>query len=146
VLPQSGLTTEDLAMGASVRADFPAIRQRRYARVRLATPLPATAASEHETVSLQVRGLSLGGGFATTDKHMVPGTLVSLRLGSALNPIRARAFMRDARAQTVKFEFADMDLDERARLRRFLRENAGAAKTPQSQPPSSEPARTSTKS
>ena len=147
VLPHSGLTAEDLAMGASnSRDDFPGIRQRRYARVRLATPMPATAASEHETVSLQVRGLSLGGGFSTADKHLVPGTLVTLRLGSGMNPIRARAFMRDSRAQTVKFEFADMDLEERARLRRFLRENAGATGTRQPQNPSGEPALSSTKS
>jgi hypothetical protein len=146
VLPQSGLTAEDLAMGASPRADFPAIRQRRYARVRLATPIPATATSDHETVSLQVRSISLGGGFCTGDKHLLPGTLVTLRLGSALNPIRARALMRDARAQTVKFEFADMDLEERARLRRFLRENARAAGARPPQAPPSETAVTSTKS
>jgi hypothetical protein len=147
VLPQSGLTAEDLTMGAfGSRADFHTIRQRRYARVRLATPIPATATYEHETVSLHVRSLSLGGGFSTTDKHLVPGTLVTLRLGSGLNPIRARAFMRDTRAQTVKFEFADMDLEERARLRRFLRETAGATGTRQPQKLASEPALTVTKS
>jgi hypothetical protein len=127
VLLHSELAVEDLALGAASLADFPWIRQRRYARVRLAEPMPATATSEQETVSVQVRGLSLGGGFASSDKHLLPGTLVTLRLGSGLRPIRARAFTRDARAQTTKFEFADMDLDERARLRQFLRENSGSA-------------------
>ena len=31
--------------------------------------------------------------------------------------------MRDARAQGLGFEFADMELDERARLRKLLLEN-----------------------
>jgi hypothetical protein len=51
---------------------------------------------------------------------MLPGTLVTLKLGSGLRPIRAQALMRDARAQGLTFEFAEMDLDERNRLRRLL--------------------------
>jgi hypothetical protein len=34
--------------------------------------------------------------------------------------------MRDARAQGLSFEFANMDLDDRARLRSFLRQNGAA--------------------
>jgi hypothetical protein len=55
-----------------------------------------------------------------------PGTLVSLRLGPGLRPIRAQAIMRDARAQGLSFEFASMELDDRARLRSFLRQNGAA--------------------
>jgi len=51
---------------------------------------------------------------------MHPGTLVTLKLGSGLRPIRAQVVMRDARAQGLGFEFAEMDLDERGRLRRLL--------------------------
>jgi hypothetical protein len=51
----------------------------------------------------------------------MPGSLVTIRLGPGIRHIRARALMRDARAQGLSFEFADMDLDERARLRRLLR-------------------------
>ena len=35
--------------------------------------------------------------------------------------------MRDARAQGLGFEIADMDLDERARLRKLLLENKSSA-------------------
>ncbi len=35
--------------------------------------------------------------------------------------------MRDARAQGLGFEFADMELDERSRLRKLLLENNPAA-------------------
>jgi hypothetical protein len=91
--------------------------------MRPATVLPGTAASERETLALEVRGMSLSGGFASGNKHVAPGTLVSLRIGSGLRPIRAQGFMRGSRAQALSFEFADMDLDERARLRRLLYEN-----------------------
>jgi hypothetical protein len=102
------------------------LRQRRYPRVRLKATVPATATSERETVILDMRGLSLSGGLATGAKHLPPGTLVSLRLGSGLRPIRAQAIMRDARAQGLSFEFASMELDDRARLRAFLRQNGAA--------------------
>jgi hypothetical protein len=46
-----------------------------------------------------------------------------MKIGSSLRPIRAQVLMRDARAQGLGFEFADMDLDERARLRKLLLEN-----------------------
>ena len=75
---------------------------------------------------LDTRGLSLSGGLATAAKHLPPGTLVSLRLGSGLRPIRAQAIMRDARAQGLSFEFASMELEDRARLRSFLRQNGAA--------------------
>ena len=98
-------------------------RRRRYPRVRLAQPLTAIATIGQDSYRLEVRGLSLSGGIATGEKHLPPGALVSLRLGSALRAIRAQVLMRDARAQGLGFEFAEMDLDERARLRKLLMEN-----------------------
>ena len=124
---QSGFSEDDLSLNP--RATSPKsrwLRQRRYPRVRLKATVPATATSERETVMLDMRGLSLSGGLATGAKHLPPGTLVSLRLGSGLRPIRAQAIMRDARAQGLSFEFASMDLDDRARLRSFLRQNGAA--------------------
>jgi hypothetical protein len=121
---QSGFAADDIGLGPSdASPDQVWSRQRRHLRVRLKSILPATAASEHETIRLQVRSLSLSGGLASGDRHIAPGTLVTLRLGAGLRPIRAKAFMRGARAQALSFEFADMDLEDRARLRRLLREN-----------------------
>jgi hypothetical protein len=50
-----------------------------------------------------------------------------MKLGSVLRPIRAQVLMRDARAQGLGFEIADMDLDERARLRKLLIENKSSS-------------------
>ena len=98
-------------------------RRRRYPRVRLAQPLTAIATIGQDSYRLEVRGLSLSGGIATGEKHLPPGALVSMKMGSALRAIRAQVLMRDARAQGLGFEFAEMDLDERARLRKLLLEN-----------------------
>ncbi len=124
---QSGFPDEDLSLHP--RAPSPKSRwsrQRRYPRVRLKATVPSTATSDRETVVLDMRGLSLSGGLATAAKHLPPGTLVSLRLGSGLRPIRAQAIMRDARAQGLSFEFASMELEDRGRLRSFLRQNGAA--------------------
>ena len=98
-------------------------RRRRYPRVRLSQPITAIATAGQDSYRLEIRGLSLSGGIAAGEKHLLPGTLVSMRIGSSLRPIRAQVLMRDARAQGLGFEIADMDLDERARLRKLLVEN-----------------------
>ncbi len=102
-------------------------RRRRYPRVRLSQPITAIATVGQDSYRLEIRGLSLSGGIAVGEKHLPPGTLVSMRIGSGLRPIRAQVLMRDARAQGLGFEFADMDLEERARLRKLLLENKPSA-------------------
>jgi hypothetical protein len=48
---------------------------------------------------------------------------VQLKLASGMRGIFATALMRDYRAQDMAFEFVDMNLEERNRLRRFLIDN-----------------------
>jgi hypothetical protein len=125
VRAQCGLTAADLSFDPHDQSPTPTwVRQRRYPRSSLKATLPATATSEKETVPLVARALSLSGGIANGSKHLPPGTLVSLRLGPGLRPIRAQAIMREARGQGLGFEFVAMDLADRARLRSFLRQNA----------------------
>jgi hypothetical protein len=122
--PASGFTEDDIHLGprdASPEQGW--FRQRRHLRVRLKAVMPATASFGHESIAMQIRAISLSGGLASGEKHVPPGTLVTLRLGGGMRPIRAQAFMRGARAQALSFEFADMDLEDRARLRRLLRES-----------------------
>lgn len=123
-LPQSGFSAADLSLAPlDPLPNAKYLRRRRYPRVRLSQPIPAIASSGQDSYRLEIRGLSLSGGIAVGEKHLQPGTLVSMRIGSTLRPIRAQAMMRDARAQGLGFEFAGMDLDERARLRKLLIEN-----------------------
>ena len=127
-IPRSGFSKSDLSLvplDALPNAKY--FRRRRYPRVRLAQSISAIASTGQDSYRLEVRGLSLSGGIALGEKHLQPGTLVSMRLGSSLRPIRAQVLMRDARAQGLGFEFAEMDLDERGRLRKLLLENKSSS-------------------
>ena len=42
-----------------------------------------------------------------------------------MRPIKAQVMVRGARPQAMAFEFVDMDLEERYRLRKFLLELGG---------------------
>jgi len=72
---------------------------------------------------LDIRTASLSGGLATTSMHLAPGTQVTLKMQLGLRNLQATALMRDYRAQDVSFEFVDISMDERAKLRRLLLEN-----------------------
>jgi hypothetical protein len=116
-LHRCGFNSAELALGPlDMDPNSPAIRQRRYFRIRLSRPVPATAMGERENCRLEVQELNLAGGIGVCEQHLHPGMVVSLRL----NRVRAQAFVRDARSQTRAFEVANMDLDERAKLRRLL--------------------------
>jgi len=122
-LARSGLNQMDLAAALAPLdpvADSPWFRQRRYQRIRLAQPLAAATINLRDNCHMEIKALSLSGGLAAFDKHMVPGTIVSLKLGGGMRPIRAQAIIRDARAHGLGFEFVEMDLEDRAKLRRLL--------------------------
>jgi hypothetical protein len=51
--------------------------------------------------------------------------LLTLKLAHGVRNIRAQAIVRGARPQAMAFEFVDMELDERARLRKLLLELGG---------------------
>jgi hypothetical protein len=124
---RSGFSASDLSLAPLVPLPNAKCFRRRYPRVRLAQPIPAIASVGQDSYRLEIRGLSLSGGIAAGEKHLQPGTLVSMKIGSSLRPIRAQVLMCDARAHGPSFEFADMDLDERARLRKLLLENKSSA-------------------
>jgi len=129
-VPRSGFSEDELAMAPlDPLPNAKYFRRRRYPRIRLSQPITAIAAVGQDSYRLEIRGLSLSGGIAVGEKHLLPGTLVSMKIGSTLRPIRAQVLMRDARAQGLGFEFADMDLDERARLRKVLLENKTSPNT-----------------
>jgi hypothetical protein len=123
-VPRSGFTSNELSLAPlDPQPNAKYFRRRRYPRVRLSQAMTAIATTGKDSYRLEIRGLSLSGGIAVGEKHLLPGTLVSMRIGTGLRPIRVQVLMRDARAQGLGFEIADMDLDERARLRKLLLDN-----------------------
>ena len=101
------------------------IRQRRYARLRLSRNLIAVTTNLRENFKLSIPELNLGGGIGSGERHLAPGSLLSLKFSHGVRNLKAQAIVRGARPQAMAFEFVDMDLDERYRLRKLLLELGG---------------------
>ncbi len=120
-LPRTDLTEADLALAPLDRVpETPGVRQRYYQRIRLPHPLEArisTAEGEH---LVAIRVLSLGGGLAS-GKHQIPlGTAARIRIHSGIRTFGAKIVLRDSRSEQLAFEIADLDLDDRTKLRSLL--------------------------
>ncbi len=101
------------------------IRQRRYARLKLSRNLAANTTNLRENIRLSIPELNLGGGIGSGERHLAPGSLLTLKFVSGVRAIKAQAVVRGARPQAMAFEFVEMDLDERSRLRKLLLELGG---------------------
>src|SRR5882672_9468122 len=101
------------------------IRQRRYARLKLSRNLTAVTTNLRENFRLSIPELNLGGGIGSGERHLAPGSLLSLKFSLGVRNIKAQAVVRGARPQAMAFEFVEMDLDERYRLRKLLLELGG---------------------
>lgn len=120
-LPKSGLNADELAL-EPLDPD-PAsnwVRQRRYLRLRFDDPIPASTVDLKENCDVTVPEMNLGGGVALSDQRLHPGTVVTLRLNPRSKSVKAQAIVRDANTQARAFELVEMDLDERAKLRKML--------------------------
>lgn len=103
----------------------PVIRQRRYARLKLTRPVAAVTTNLRENIRLNLVELNMGGGLGSADRHLAPGSLLTLKVSHGVRSMRAQAIVRGARPQAMAFEIVDMDLDERSRLRKLLLELGG---------------------
>jgi hypothetical protein len=101
------------------------IRQRRYARLKLSRNVVAITTNLRENIRLSIPEMNLGGGIGAGDRHLAPGSLLTLKLAHGVRHIKAQAVVRGARPQAMAFEFVEMDLDERSRLRKLLLELGG---------------------
>jgi hypothetical protein len=101
------------------------IRQRRYARLKLGRNLVANTLNMRENFRLSIPELNLGGGVGTGERHLAPGSLLTLKIAAGVRHIKAQAIVRGARPQAMAFEFVEMDLEDRGRLRKLLMELGG---------------------
>jgi hypothetical protein len=125
-IAMSGLDRKELVLEPTdPEPNAPVIRQRRYARLKLSKHVPAVTTNLRENMRLSIAELNMGGGLGAADRHLAPGSLLTLKLSHGVRNIRAQAIVRGARPQAMAFEFVEMDLDERARLRKLLLELGG---------------------
>jgi hypothetical protein len=120
-VPRSGLSTAEFSIEPlDPDPNSSAIRQRRYPRLRLERPVPAMTTNLKENCNLEIAEMTLGGGVALCEQSLHPGSVVALRIQASPKSIRAQTIVRDANTQARAFEVVDIDLEERAKLRRIL--------------------------
>jgi hypothetical protein len=120
-MPRSGLSLAEFSIEPlDADPESSAIRQRRYPRLRLEHSLPATTTNLKENCRMEIPEMTLGGGIAVCEQSLHPGSIVGLRLNPAQKPVKAQTIVRDANTQTRAFEVVDIDLEERAKLRKLL--------------------------
>jgi hypothetical protein len=120
-MPRSGLSLAEFSIEPlDADPESSAIRQRRYPRLRLEHSLPATTTNLKENCRMDIPEMTLGGGIAICEQSLHPGSIVGLRLNPAQKPVKAQTIVRDANTQARAFEVVDIDLEERAKLRKLL--------------------------
>ncbi len=125
-IASSGLDRKELVLEPTdPEANAPVIRQRRYARLKLSRHVVAVTTNLREDLRLTIPELNLGGGIGSASRHLAPGSLLTMKFSHGVRNIRAQAIVRGARPQAMAFEFVEMELDERARLRKLLLELGG---------------------
>jgi hypothetical protein len=118
-----GIDHKDLALGPTdPEPNASVIRQRRYARLKLSRNVIITTTNLRENFKLSIPELNLGGGIGSGQRNLTPGSIVNLKISSGVRNIKAQAIIRGARPQAMAFEFVEMDLEERSRLRKLLLE------------------------
>jgi hypothetical protein len=128
-IPKSGLNVAELSIEIlDSDPNSSAMRQRRYPRVRLEQPISGTATNRKESLSINIPEIGLGGGVAVCAYGLHPGSLVEVRLSASQRPVKAQTIVRDANTEARAFEVVDMDLTERAKLRKLLVQLGGTDK------------------
>jgi hypothetical protein len=122
----SGIDKKDLVLEPTdPEPNAPVIRQRRYARLKLTKHVMCVTTNLRENMRIMIAELNMGGGIGAADRHLAPGSLLTMKMSHGVRNVRAQAIVRGARPQAMAFEFVDMDLDERARMRKLLLELGG---------------------
>jgi hypothetical protein len=125
-LNSSGLERKDLTLEPTDPEPHSSVmRQRRYARLKLSRNLLGVTMNLRENFRLSIPELNLGGGIGSGERHLAPGSLLSLKLSHGVRNIKAQAIVRGARPQAMAFEFVEMDMEDRSRLRKVLMELGG---------------------
>jgi hypothetical protein len=128
-VPRSGLSVAEFSIEPlDPDPNSSAIRQRRYPRLRLERPVPATTTNLKENCHMDIPELTLGGGVAICEQSLHPGSMVNMKLVTSQKTVKVQTIVRDANTQARAFEVVDMELEERSKLRKLLVQLGNAQK------------------
>ncbi len=128
-IPKSGLSVAEFSIEPlDADPESSAIRQRRYPRLRLEHPVSAITTSLKDNCQMEIPEMTLGGGIAVCEQSLYPGSIISLKMNASAKSVKAQMIVRDANTQARAFEVVDMDLEERAKLRKLLVQLGNAQK------------------
>ena len=77
---------------------------------------------------MEIPEMTLGGGIAVCEQSLYPGSIVSLKMNTSAKSVKAQMIVRDANTQARAFEVVEMELEERAKLRKLLVQLGNAQK------------------
>jgi hypothetical protein len=97
----------------------PFSRPRRYRRVPLPSPLPASIEGPHSAPA-RVRAIALGGALVETGSRLAIGDSMQIEIHSGLGRIRSTAVVRNSNPEGYGIEFVHMEQEDREKLRRRL--------------------------
>jgi hypothetical protein len=128
-IPKSGLSVAEFSIEPlDADPESSAIRQRRYPRLRLEHPVNATTTSLKDNCQMEIPEMTLGGGIAICEQSLHPGSIVGVKMNTSAKSVKAQMIVRDANTQARAFEVVDMELEERAKLRKLLVQLGNAQK------------------
>lgn len=119
LMVRSGLEDWELDLRPLEPTQTKWVRQRRYPRVVPSGHISATAIMAKGKSPIALESVSLGGGFASRQGRGQFGSEALLEMQTGFRPIRSRVLIREG-AAGMCFEIADIDMDERSKLRKFI--------------------------
>jgi hypothetical protein len=124
LVPVMGLSPLELSVAPSDISEHNGwIRARRYPRVSPARSFRAQATHARGKSVLSLESLSLGGGLGTVSGRPVAAGEARLDMRIGLRHLRSHVLLREFRPRQYSFEFLDMDLGDRNRLRHLISEH-----------------------
>ncbi len=122
VLQTSGFSERELLMGPANERNPAWIRQRKYTRVVIPDELVGSLNLPGGVSSIKINDISLGGGHGITVRDPQGLSEAPLDLYIGLRKLHTKVFIRRMRPHEVCFEFVDIALDDRSRLREYVAE------------------------
>jgi hypothetical protein len=122
-MASADLSREDLQVAPiDPTPDSPGVRQRSYQRIKLVKPLGAKVATSQGEHLIEMREMSLGGGWGEGERQLAlpPGSEADVDFQTGWRGLKAHVLVRDTRATKFAYEIVEIDLEERAKLRKLL--------------------------